>query len=590
MRFREKKYLSVTLCSLLFASTLFTPATAVWGEDSAVNSSSVGADSEGSEGTAVADQISDIVESVRELDGSEMTDVTQIQEQIDDVQDAYSELSTDVQQTLSGSMESLDNASVAVDSMQDTLQDKNDTGNLEIDETDKPNSFRYINGQPIDEALEIIDEESDEVAEIEETDSAEDTSVTTEESTEEESTEEVSADSATNTIAEESAEEVSADSATNIIKEDACYSGSTTEVLPSTGSSIYTSHGIDVSQWQGEIDWDQVASSGDVDFVIIRCGYGQDETDQDDTQWERNVSECERLGIPYEVYIYSYATSVSRIDGEVEHVLRLLEGHTPDLPVFIDMEENSQSALGATVISKMASSFCSQIEAAGYDAGVYSSLKWWKNYLTSFSSNNNYYHWIAQWNDTCTYTGRYEVWQYSSKGTVDGISGSADMNYSSLDTDPEPLVKATSHVQKLGWRNSVDGGSIVGTTGKSLRLEALKLSLEDTGCIKGSIQYRAHVQRVGWQNWVRSGKIAGTTGRSLRMEALQIKLTGNLAKKFDVYYCAHVQHYGWLGWAKNGETAGTTGKSLRMEAVRIIILPKGSDAPEAMGNYSQSCL
>ena len=126
-------------------------------------------------------------------------------------------------------------------------------------------------------------------------------------------------------------------------------------------------------------------------------------------------------------------------------------------------------------------------------------------------------------------------------------------------------------VQNYGWMETVGNGKVAGTTGKGLRMEALKINL--TG---GTIEYCVHVQNYGWQPWKSSGEIAGTSGKSLRLEAIRVKLTGDTANHFDIYYRTHVQNGGWLGWAKNGEPAGTTGAGLRMEALQIQIVPKGT--------------
>lgn len=185
-----------------------------------------------------------------------------------------------------------------------------------------------------------------------------------------------------------------------------------------------TKKGIDVSEWQGVIDWEQVKASG-IDFAIIRCGYGMNMSEQDDRQWQRNVSECERLGIPYGVYIYSYATDTARAKSEAEHVLRLVQGRSLSYPIFFDMEDNStiNSDLAA-----IADTFCTTIENAGYPVGVYANLSWWNERLTD-ARFSQWYRWVAQWNSSCTYTGDYTLWQYTSSGTVPGISGEVDMNY-----------------------------------------------------------------------------------------------------------------------------------------------------------------
>lgn len=182
--------------------------------------------------------------------------------------------------------------------------------------------------------------------------------------------------------------------------------------------------GIDVSHHQGEIDWDAVAQS-QVDFVIIRCGYGMDQEDQDDREFLNNVAACERLGIPYGVYLYSYATNTQRAQSEAEHVLRLINGHTLSYPVFYDLEDSSAMECDLAAIATV---FCEQIQAAGYKVGVYSSKNWWENYLTDLCFDQ-WYRWVAHYNPTCGYTGDYQLWQFTSTGSVEGISGNVDMNY-----------------------------------------------------------------------------------------------------------------------------------------------------------------
>lgn len=136
----------------------------------------------------------------------------------------------------------------------------------------------------------------------------------------------------------------------------------------------------------------------------------------------------------------------------------------------------------------------------------------------------------------------------------------------------------TTHVQKQGWQSWVSAPNTSGTTGKELRVEAMKLDLNNNAW-NGSIQYRAHVQQKGWMSWVDEGKVAGTTGQSLRMEAVQIRLTGEMATNYDIYYRAHVQGFGWMGWAKNGESAGSQNYGKRLEAIQIKIVFKGAAAP-----------
>ncbi len=187
--------------------------------------------------------------------------------------------------------------------------------------------------------------------------------------------------------------------------------------------------GIDVSVHQGTIDWERVRAQG-IDYAIIRCGYGNNITEQDDLQWERNVSECERLGIPYGVYLYSYAVNTENAASEAAHVLRLLEGHTPSLPVYIDLEESSMARVeNRALMTEIASIFCNTIQEAGYKPGVYANLYWWNHILVD-PVFNNWEKWVAQYNSTCNYAGTYKIWQASSKLLLDGIQSKyADVNF-----------------------------------------------------------------------------------------------------------------------------------------------------------------
>ena len=196
-----------------------------------------------------------------------------------------------------------------------------------------------------------------------------------------------------------------------------------------------TAQGIDVSEHQGRIDWDAVKASG-IDFAILRVGFGAPSWGgRVDYQFNRNISECERLGIPYGVYIYSYAFDNQQAADEASMVINCLSGHNPRLPVYYDLEDNSIIANGRqTGIASRAQVFCNRISAAGYEPGIYANLNWFNNILTdSVFKSSSWDHWIAQYNSQCDYTGNYSFWQYKSNGKVPGINGNVDMNYAYVD-------------------------------------------------------------------------------------------------------------------------------------------------------------
>ena len=195
---------------------------------------------------------------------------------------------------------------------------------------------------------------------------------------------------------------------------------------------------IDVSTHQGVIDWEKVKPH--IDGAILRCGYGMDIEKQDDAQFKRNADECTRLGIPFGVYIYSYADSVEKAKSEAAHVLRLIKGYTLSYPVYLDLEE-SKTIPGMV---DRANAFGDIIEAAGYWCGVYSSLYWWNSHLKGL---DRFTKWVAQWNKTCDYKGPgLDMWQYTDSGKIDGIGGGVDMNecYRDFPALLQSVVKPTA--------------------------------------------------------------------------------------------------------------------------------------------------
>ena len=210
-----------------------------------------------------------------------------------------------------------------------------------------------------------------------------------------------------------------------------------------------TAQGIDVSEHNGTINWQSVKDAG-IDFAILRVGFAGDTSGgRLDNYFKRNVSECERLGIPYGVYLYSYARNEDEAQAEARLMLSALKGHSPTLPVYYDLEEQKTNADGSpkwtpfndsSKLASIAKTFCGQIAAAGYKPGIYANVNWFKNYLTDpcFLSSG-WSIWTAQsWYggryDECLgltpeAPAKYDCWQYSFRGSVPGVSGDVDVNY-----------------------------------------------------------------------------------------------------------------------------------------------------------------
>ena len=304
---------------------------------------------------------------------------------------------------------------------------------------------------------------------------------------------------------------------------------------------------IDVSKHNGKIDWTAVKKSGQVEGAIIRCGYGSDMKNQDDSRFKENMDGCIAAGIPVGVYLYSYATNLSQVDSEVQHTLRLIAPYKDklELPVYFDSEEKGTQSFAAQAARR----YCVAIEDAGYKAGIYASLSWWRNYMKGVDSWTK---WVAAWSEVKPNMEGMELWQFTDKGSVPGIKGNVDM---SINYSRKKLLQG--HVQGLDWLPWVEEGEVCGTTGQSRRLEALRFSKES------GITAQCHVQTYGDMPAVQPGEICGTTGEAKRMESIK------LDAPYSIIYRVHQQGTGWTEWVPNGTWCGSKGKSIRIEAIQV---------------------
>lgn len=184
--------------------------------------------------------------------------------------------------------------------------------------------------------------------------------------------------------------------------------------------------GIDVSTWQGDVDYGKVKKDG-IEFVIMRAGFGR-EPDQVDNCFEKNYKNAKAAGLKVGAYWYSYAVSVNDARLEADACMQVLKGKTFDLPIFYDIEERFQFAKGKSFCSQIAIAFCDKLKSSGLRPGLYMSLSPLCSYITD-EVQKAYPLWIAQYNNVCQYDGNYAIWQYSDKGKVSGVDGNVDMNY-----------------------------------------------------------------------------------------------------------------------------------------------------------------
>ena len=189
--------------------------------------------------------------------------------------------------------------------------------------------------------------------------------------------------------------------------------------------------GIDVSKHQGDINWTNVKKAG-VQFAILRAGYGKEKS-QKDVQFENNYAGCAENGIPCGAYWYSYATTVDGAKREAETCISLLKGKKFEYPIWYDMEESAQFALGKDECTAIAKAFLETMENAGYFVGIYSFKHALEKYFDE-SLREKYAVWVAHIDVNETdYSGDYGMWQYCWTGAVRGIKGDVDMDYCYVD-------------------------------------------------------------------------------------------------------------------------------------------------------------
>lgn len=221
--------------------------------------------------------------------------------------------------------------------------------------------------------------------------------------------------------------------------------------------------GIDVSEHNGTINWDTVKASG-IQFAIIRITYGRKAIDK---QAIRNIEECIRVGMPFGVYVYSYALNTDMALQEANLVIKTLSPYKNKVsyPVIIDMEDADgykakNGNPNKTILTDICITECKAFENAGYYAMIYANLDWFRNRLdtarlTAFDK------WLAQWSSRPTWDQPFGIWQYTSDGSVDGIPGRVDMNISykdypsiinnmntSVPPEPAPILKDNTTIAK----------------------------------------------------------------------------------------------------------------------------------------------
>lgn len=273
--------------------------------------------------------------------------------------------------------------------------------------------------------------------------------------------------------------------------------------------------GIDISKYQPTVDYKKVKADG-VEFAILRVGYtgyGTGKRQAKDPLFETHYKGCKDAGIHVGGYFFGRGVSAEEGKKEAEYVLSLIKGKTFDYPIFYDTEDTYYQAKATKAQNTAACiAFCDTIKAAGYKTGIYSSKSWYNDKLND-ADLKKYDHWVAQYYNKCTYAGEYTMWQYSSKGKVNGISGNVDMNWCYVDyvkkeapkteekpvEAPKPAVPATKPVTKTYYGKNGDKITL-----ENVNFYAASSSKTPAGKPRTGVYYI-------WNNEVVNGKIRITT-------------------------------------------------------------------------------
>ena len=211
-------------------------------------------------------------------------------------------------------------------------------------------------------------------------------------------------------------------------------------------------HGIDTSTHNGKIT---ESILNQVDFVIIRLGFGEDMKVQDDKQFENTVALCQKMNKPWGAYLYSYALKPEDAYSEYAHCKRVLNGRTPPLGLWLDMEDadgykRKHGGVSKADLVEICNRFCGN---AG--AGIYASLSWLRNQLND-SKLDRYPKWVAQWNSTCNYTKPYKMWQYTNSRMIDGRRFDGNYLYVEENEHKKTIDEIAAEVLGGKWGNGSD--------------------------------------------------------------------------------------------------------------------------------------
>lgn len=302
--------------------------------------------------------------------------------------------------------------------------------------------------------------------------------------------------------------------------------------------------GIDISRYQGQIDFKKVKEAG-IEFIIIRIGSTTSGTMLNkDPMFEEYFAKATEVEIPVGVYYYSQATTSIMAETEAEHVLKLLDRRELDLPIFLDIEDARHKTIGKKKLANIYKAFADAIEMGSpYTAKCYTGLDFLRNYIDDdllYERSGSF--WMAQYNREITYSKPQYVgiWQYSSKGNIDGIKGDVDLNIAYLDVTkmlradkPKEKKKEWIKDNRGWWYRHADGSY---TRGDWEQIDGEWYYFNSEGYMK-----------TGWISWKEQWYFCREDGRMVRGEVMQIRDATYGEEKYSFAEDGHLEKSNFRG-------------------------------------------
>lgn len=280
--------------------------------------------------------------------------------------------------------------------------------------------------------------------------------------------------------------------------------------------------GIDVSSWQGNIDFKKVKASG-IQFVVIRAGYGNS-VSQKDSKFEQNYKNAKAAGLKVGAYWYSYASTKAEAIKEATVCLSCIKGKSFDLPIYFDIEDASVSNCSKETLTACTRAFCDTIAGAKYKAGVYANLSWFNSKLDYASLKKKYSIWLAQWSSKNQLA--CDLWQNSETGKVNGIGGNVDTDYAFVDFGKKTTPKK-KNVVKFKCNGALYANAYKDLVGGASKP---KISLK-----KGSEVQWVSDDKFGWSKVKYGGKAYWTLNTNLSKTGLSKRKTVTLTKDCSAF-------------------------------------------------------